>query len=458
MSLERFTQVRQDAESHGIEFVDLKMLDLTGHLHHVTLPFDRFTPDVCREGVGFDGSSYGFRKVENSDMVLIPDLATAVRDPFRKRPTLSLLAEAFLTDKERTPFHQDGRHIARAGERALAKAGVADRSWWGPEYEFYIFEACEFESGTTQGSFRVTSAERFSQNAYHACNPFDLYADFRDDVCRLMRDFAIPVRYHHHEVGASGQQEIEGWFADLLTTGDHAVLTKYILHNVARQHGLRVTFMPKPLYENAGNGWHLHQYLTQDGKNIFDDEGGYAHLSQTALFYIGGILEHCAALSALTNPSTNSYKRLVPGYEAPTVRTYGRSNRGAAIRVPSYVTDPQRRRIEYRPPDFTCNPYFCTTAILMAGLDGIVNRIDPVARGWQPADAPSEATREHLQGYLPRTLDDALDALEADHRFLLRDDVFPEALIRRWLEIKREEISRINKRPHPYEFTMYFDF
>ncbi len=458
MSRDLFAQVRQEAGAKGVEFIDLKMLDLTGRLHHLTLPFDRFTPDVCQEGVGFDGSSYGFRKVENSDMVLIPDLTTSVIDPFREHPTLSLLAEAYLTDHERTPFNQDSRHIARRAEQTLRELGVADTSSWAPEYEFYIFEACEFESNASQGSYRVTSAERFYQNAYHACNPFDLYANFRDDVSRVMRDFGIPVRYHHHEVGASGQQEIEGWFASLLTTGDHAVLTKYILHNLARRHGLRVTFMPKPLYENAGSGWHLHQFLTREGRNVFDDAGGYAGLSQTALYYIGGILEHCASLSAFTNPSTNSYKRLVPGFEAPTVRTFGRSNRGAAIRVPSYVTDPQFRRVEYRPPDYTCNPYLGTTAILMAGLDGIVNKIDPIARGWQPADAPSQGTRDNQVEFLPRNLDDALDALESDHQYLLRGEVMPEALIWRWLEIKREEINRINKRPHPYEFSMYFDF
>jgi len=217
-----------------------------------------------------------------------------------------------------------------------------------------------------------------------------------------------------------------------------------------------VTFMPKPLFGNAGSGWHLHQFLMQGDLNVFHDEDGYANLSETALYYIGGILTHADALCAFTNPSTNSFKRLVPGFEAPTVRTFGRSNRGAAIRVPSYVTDPLLRRIEYRPPDLTANPYLCCAAILMAGLDGIVNRIDPVAAGFAPEDAPSTTARN--EDFLPRSLDDALDALENDHAFLLRGDVFPEVMIRRWLEIKRQEIQAINGRPHPYEFTMYFDF
>ncbi|MEZ4386864.1 MAG: type I glutamate--ammonia ligase [Candidatus Krumholzibacteriia bacterium] len=456
MVSDKFAEVRQEAAARGVEFVDLKSLDLNGRLHHLSLPFDRFTQDICTEGIGFDGSSYGFLKVENSDMVLVPDLTTAVIDPFRQRPTLHMFASAHLTDDERTPFPQDGRNIARAAEAALRTAGVADTSQWGPEYEFYIFEEAEFNSEKAESFYSVQSNERFHHNAYHACNPFDLHDDFRDEVCRAMKAFGIPVRYHHHEVGKHGQHEIEGWFADLLTTGDHAVLTKYILHNMAHEHGLRVTFMPKPLYENAGNGFHLHQFLVKAGRNVFHDPAGYASLSQTALYYVGGILAHADALCAFTNPSTNSYKRLVPGYEAPTVRTFGRSNRGAAIRIPSYVSDPQLRRIEYRPPDFTGNPYLCAAAILMAGLDGILNRIDPVARGWQPADAPSQDSRKDAE-FLPRSLDDALDALEADHQFLLHGGVFPEALIRRWLEIKRDEIGRINQRPHPYEFTMYFD-
>lgn len=456
MSQTTFGAISKVIADKNVEFIDLKMVDMTGRLHHLSFPAARLTEAVCRDGIGFDGSSYGFLKVENSDMVLVPDLGTACMDPFRNRRTLSMFAEARLTNSERTPFSQDGRVVGRNAEAALKKAGVADVSQWGPEYEFHIFEGAEFRIGDNGSSFSLASSEGFYGNAYHACNPFDRYDDFRDEVCAGMADFGIPVRYHHHEVGGQGQQEIEGWFSDLVTTGDHAVLTKYILFNLAERHGLKATFMPKPLYDNAGSGWHLHQFLMQGGKNVFHDSQGYAELSQTALYYIGGILAHADSLCAITNPSTNSFKRLVPGFEAPTVRTFGRSNRGAAIRVPSYVTDPQRRRIEYRPPDLTCNPYLCCSAVLMAGLDGIINRIDPVAAGFAPEDAPSDTGRQ--QDFLPRSLDDALDALEADHAYLLRDEVFPEALIRRWLEIKRQEIQAINGRPHPYEFTMYFDF
>ena len=457
MTMDKFARVRQEAREKDVEFVDLKMLELPGRIHHLSFPFERFTPEICEEGIGFDGSSYGFLKVENSDMVLIPDLNTACLDPFRSRPTLSMFASAHLTDAKHSPFSQDGRTIARRAEEALSRTGVADGTQWAAEYEFYIFEEAEYLSDVTDSAFAVQSRERFFQNAYHACNPHDRYDDFRDDVCATMLDFGIPVRYHHHEVGKQGQQEIEGWFMDLPTTCDHAVLTKYIIFNLADRHGLKVTFMPKPLYDNAGSGWHLHQFLTKAGVNVFQDPQGYAELSRTAQHYIGGILTHSDALCAFTNPSTNSFKRLVPGFEAPTARSFGRSNRGAAIRVPSYVTDPQYRRIEYRPPDFTCNPYLCLAAILLAGLDGIVNEIDPTAAGFPPEDAPSPDAKG-MSKFLPRSLAGALDALEEDHQFLMRDNVFPEALIRRWLEIKRGEIHSINRRPHPYEFTMYFDF
>jgi glutamine synthetase len=457
MNRELFAQVHQEAAQKQIQFIDLKVVDLPGRLHHLTLPFERFTLQDCQEGIGFDGSSYGFLKVENSDMVLIPDLRTAHLDPFRERPTLTMFADPHLADDQRTPFAQAGRHIARRAEQALRSHQVADGSLWAPEFEFYIFDEAEYLSDVTDSAFAVQSQERFFQNAYHACNPHDRYDDFRDEACALMRDFGITVRYHHHEVGTHGQQEIEGWFADLPTMADHATLAKYILFNLAQRHGLKITFMPKPLYDNAGSGLHLHHFLTKGGKNVFNGVNGYAGLSELALHYIGGILVHSPALCALTNPSTNSYKRLVPGFEAPTVRSFGRSNRGAAIRIPRYVVDPEFRRIEYRPPDFTCNPYLCAAAILMAGLDGILNKIEPVKLGYPPEDAPPPDTKQQAS-FLPRSLADALDALEADHQFLLRDGVFPEALVRRWLEVKQGEIQAINTRPHPYEFTMYFDF
>jgi len=457
MSSDTFAAVRNDAIAQNMEFVDLKVLDLVGRLHHITFPFERFTLETMKEGIGFDGSSYGFLKVENSDMVLIPDLSTAHADPFRDRPTLTMFAEVRHVDAERTPFAQDGRTIVRRAEQALRDLDIADSTRWIPEYEFHIFDDAQYESHVTRSSYTMTSNEQFFQNAYHACNPHDHYDDFRDEVCALMRDFNIETRYHHHEVGDKAQQEIEGWLSDLPTTCDNAVLAKYILFNLADRNDLKVTFMPKPLLDNAGSGWHLHQLLLgADGTNLFDDPEGYASLSRLALHYIGGVLKHSPALCALTNPSTNSYKRLVPGFEAPTAITYGRSNRGAAIRIPSYVADPAHRRVEYRPPDFTCNPYLAASAVLMAGIDGIVNEIDPDAEGFQPEDAPSRDARDEVQ-FLPRSLDDALDALESDHEFLLRNDVFPQVLIRRWLEIKRNEIRAINRRPHPYEFTMYFD-
>ena len=451
---EKFAQVRQEAADRGIEFVDLKSLDLNGRLHHISLPFERFTPDICSEGIGFDGSSYGFRKVENSDMVLIPDLGTAMLDPFRKRPTLHMFASAHLTDRERTPFAQDGRHIARKAAAALQRSGVADASHWGPEYEFYIFAEADFASDKVESFYAVESQERFSYNAYHACNPFDLYDDFRDEVCRLMQDFQIPVRYHHHEVGAHGQQEIEGWFAELLSAGDHVVLVKYILHNAARQAGLRVTFMPKPLYENAGNGFHLHQFLTKDGKNVFDDPAGYANLSQIGLYYVGGILAHADALCALTNPSTNSYKRLVPGFEAPVMLAYSARNRSASIRIP-WVSSPKGRRIEVRFPDSTANPYFAFAALLMAGLDGIQNKLHPgEAADKDLYDLPPEEAKNIPE--VCYSLDEALRSLDADRGFLTKGGVFTDDMIDAYIGLKQQEMTRYRMSTHPVEFDMYY--
>ena len=453
MSESSFARVRMDAEKAGVQFIDLKMIDLVGRLHHLSLPIARFTESLCENGVGFDGSSYGFLKVENSDMVLVPDLDTACLDPFRHRPTLSMFAEARLTDDGRSPFPQDGRVIARKAEQALRDTGVADSSQWGPEYEFHIFAEAEYTSETNDSTFGINSGESFFQNAYHACNPFDKYDDFRDEVCAVMADFGIPVRYHHHEVGGQGQQEIEGWFADLRTTGDHAVLTKYILFNMAEKRGLKVTFMPKPMFDNAGSGWHLHQFLTKDGKNVFDDAGGYAHLSETALHYVGGILTHAAALCAFTNPSTNSFKRLVPGFEAPTVRSFGRSNRGAAIRIPSYVTDPELRRIEYRPPDLTANPYLCFAVQLAAGLRGMEENYvlaDPIEEDIFSMN-DRQLKRNKIKA-LPGSLYEAAISLQKS-RFM--KDVLGEHLHSALVENKLAEWDEYRTQVTEYELDKY---
>ncbi len=446
-------------KANNVEFIDLKATDLTGRLHHISLPVvDGLLEKLITEGVGFDGSSYGFRKVENSDMILIPDLATAQMDPFRQAPTLSFYSHIFLTDEKRTPFNQDGRNLAKKAEALLKDITGADTSLWGPEFEFYIFSNVEYDTRTATSYYKVEHAEEFYKKAYHAANPFDEYDDFRDEACNLLKKQGINVKYHHHEVGERGQQEIETYFSDLLTTADNIITTKYILFNFAKQKGLYITFMPKPMYQQAGNGMHLHFYLTKDGKNLFYEKGQYGNLSKLGLNFIGGMLKHGRALSAFTNPSTNSYKRLVPGFEAPVALTYGMGNRAGAIRIPKYVSNPEETRFEYRPPDATANPYLCLVAMLLAGIDGVKNNIDPVKEGFGPYDKNFLETDDiHKIHFLPRNLAEALDALEEDNEFLKIGNIFTDELLQQWIKIKNEEIHSIGTMPHPFEFKMYFN-
>jgi len=443
----------------NIEFIDLKCIDLTGRLHHISLPAKNGILEMlCREGVGFDGSSYGFRKVENSDMILVPDFSTAVIDPFRDAPTLSFYSHIVLTDEAHTPFTQDGRLLAKRTEEVLKEFTGADKSWWGPEFEFYIFSNVEYDTRTSSSYYKVEHAEEFYKKAYHAANPFDVYDDFRDEACKILEKFGINVKYHHHEVGERGQQEIETYFADLLTTADNIVSTKYALFNYALQKNLFITFMPKPMYQQAGNGMHLHLFLTKNGRNMFYKKGEYGNINQLGRYFIGGMLKHGPALSAFTNPSTNSYKRLVPGYEAPVALTYGTGNRAGAVRIPKYVSDPDVTRFEYRPPDATANPYLCLVAMLLAGIDGVVNKIDPVKEGYGPFDKNIDDSnlKDHIH-FLPRNLSEALDALEADNDFLRRGNIFNDELLDQWVTLKQEEIMSIGTMPHPFEYKMYFN-
>lgn len=445
-------------KKNKIEFIDLKCLDLAGRLHHITLPvYDDIMKKLTTEGVGFDGSSYGFRKVENSDMILIPDLDTAVIDLFRDAPTISFYSNIILTDAKRSRFSQDGRMIAGAAEKLLKASTGADKSWWGPEFEFYIFSNVDYDTRTATSYYKVEHAEEFYKRAYHAANPFDIYDDFRDEASKLLGRFGINVKYHHHEVGERGQQEIETYFSDLLTTADNISTAKYVLFNFARQRNLFITFMPKPMYQQAGNGMHLHLYLTKNGKNAFYKKGDYGNLNELGRFFIGGMLKHGPALSAFTNPSTNSYKRLVPGYEAPVALTYGQGNRASAIRIPKYVSNPQETRFEYRPPDATANPHLALSAMLLAGIDGVVNKIDPVKEGFGPYDKNifEETMKDHIH-FLPRNLAEALDALEADNDFLKRGNIFSDELLEQWVKLKEEEIKAIGTMPHPFEYKMYF--
>jgi glutamine synthetase len=347
--------------------------------------------------------------------------------------------------------------LAKRSAELLKKFTGADTSWWGPEFEFYIFSKVEYDTRTASSFYKVEHAEEFYKKAYHAANPFDVYDDFRDEACKVLKKFGIKVKYHHHEVGERGQQEIETYFSDLLTTADNIVTAKYALFNLAREKNLFITFMPKPMYQQAGNGLHLHLYLTKNGKNAFYKKGEYGNVNELGRFFIGGMLKHGPALSAFTNPSTNSYKRLVPGFEAPVALTYGRGNRASAIRIPKYVSNPDETRFEYRPPDATINPHLCLTAMLLAGIDGVVNKIDPVKEGFGPYDKNflDEEHKDKIH-FLPRNLDEALDALQSDNDFLKRGNIFDDSLLQQWVNLKEDEIHAIGTMPHPFEYKMYF--
>lgn len=453
--IQRINRIIKDK---NIEVIDIKSIDLTGRLHHISLPvYPEIIGTLITEGVGFDGSSYGFRKVESSDMILVPDLATAVVDPFREARTLSFYANVLLTDEERTPFGQDGRNIARLAESLVTKYTGGDTSWWGPEFEFYIFSKVKYDTRTSASYYEIEHGEEFFTNAYHAANPFDVYDDFRDKACSMLKDFGIRVKYHHHETGERGQQEIETYFETLLKTADNIVTAKYALFNLAKQNNIYVTFMPKPMFKQPGSGMHVHTFLTKDGKNAFYKKGEYGNINKLGMYFIGGLLKNGRVLSAFTNPSTNSYKRLVPGFEAPVALTFSKGNRSSAIRIPSYISNPEMSRFEYRPPDSTANPYLCLSAMLMAGIDGIINKIDPVKDGFGPFDKNISDHEKHEKvDFLPRNLEESLDALEQDSEFLRRDNVFSEELIKQWIEIKHKEINSINTMPHPFEYKMYF--
>jgi glutamine synthetase len=405
-------------------------------------------------------------------MVLVPDLATGARDPFWDLPTLGFICTTLEADTHAV-FAHDPRNIAARAESYLRETGIADESRWGPEFEFYLFDRVTFENGVNYAGYRLESDEAEWDSAekvhghtiplhggYHAIPPRDQLFNLRAAITKDLEAMGVPVRYHHHEVGSAGQCEIETPLLGLVQSGDATMLVKYVTKLAAQTEGKTATFMPKPLYNEAGNGMHFHQHLFKDGINLFHDPAGYGNLSETGHFYVGGLLHHGAALLALTNPSTNSYRRLVPGYEAPVNAFFSLGNRSAAVRIPKYAHQPHATRIEFRPPDATCNVYLALAAQLLAGLDGIIQRIDPTEAGFGPIDADifswTTRQRDTIQR-LPNSLEAALRALEADHDFLLAGGVFSEELIGQWIDHKlRSEFFEVQNRPHPYEMTLYF--
>jgi glutamine synthetase len=472
-------RVNRLIKENKIEILDLKFNDLPGLWQHFSMPVSELTEiddpltSIWAEGVGFDGSSIrGFQKIQESDMILMLDPSTAIVDPACEVPTLSIVCDIYdpLTKK---PYTRDPRYIAKKAERFLVKSGIADESFWGPEMEFFIFNDIRFDQTENSGYYFIDSIEgewnsgreenpnlgykpRYKEG-YFPVPPHDSLQDLRSKIILTMIKVGIPVEVHHHEVATAGQGEIDMKFDTLVRMADKCMMYKYIVKNIARKNNMVATFMPKPLFGDNGSGMHTHQSLWKNGKNIFFDPRGYALLSQTAKYYIGGLLKHAPALMAFCAPTTNSYKRLVPGYEAPVNLIYSARNRSAAVRIPVYTQNPKSKRIEFRPPDNSCNPYLAFAAQLMAGIDGIQNKIDPGL----PLDKNSyELTPEEASKIptVPASLEEAIDALEKDHEFLLKGDVFTKDVIETWIEYKREkEIDAVRLRPHPYEFYLYFD-
>ena len=459
---------------HDIKMVDFKMVDIAGQYRHVTIPATSFTGDTLISGIGFDASNYGYAVIEKSDMVFIPDPDTAQIDPFCEIPTLAMTGNAMIIDyPNNRPLDQYPRNIVAAAEQYMKHTGIADTMLILPEFEFYLFDDVTWKMTPNEISSRVDAEQAYwnseisgtgvivpKQAHYHIAKPFDRTYECRSEMCLLMEEAGIPVKYHHPEVGGAGQFEIEPKLGQMSKMADATMLIKYIVHNTALKYGKTATFMPKPVYGEAGSGMHVHMLLMKDGIPVFSDDAGYAHLSKEAHWFMGGLLKHIASLCAITNPSTNSFKRLIPGFEAPVTIGYATSNRSAVIRIPAYAKTPNMRRFELRNPDATCNPYFCYAALLMAGLDGIKHQIDPHKNGWGPYDMNlynlPEKEKAKLR-HLPTSLDEALDALEKDHDYLTMGNVFPEQLIKRFIATKRKECVTMAAIPHPAEFERYYN-
>jgi len=465
--------VLQKARAAGVKVVDVRFVDLPGTWQHFSLPLSAFDEDAFTEGLGFDGSSIrGFQAINESDMLLVPDPDTATIDPILRVPTLYLICDV-VDPTTREPYSRDPRHIAKKAEAYLPTTGIADVSYWGPEAEFYIFNSIRFDQNAFSGYYFVDSEEgvwnsgvdsgsnlanrpRFKEG-YFPVPPTDRLQDLRSEIMLKLIDAGVDVEVQHHEVGTAGQAEIDMRFQTLTKMADQMMVYKYIIKNVCQQHGYVATFMPKPLFQDNGSGMHVHQSLWKDGGNVMYDEGGYALISDSARWYIGGLLQHAPALLAFCAPTTNSYRRLVPGYEAPINLVYSKRNRSACVRIPVYSTSPKSKRLEFRTPDPAANPYLAFTALLMAGLDGIQKKIEPPSpldKDIYELDAEEKATIANVPG----SLQEALAALEADHDFLLKGDVFSRDVIETWLDYKRtREVDQVALRPHPWEFYLYHD-
>jgi glutamine synthetase len=459
---------------HGVQVVDVKFSDLPGQWQHFSLPAKNLDAEVFEEGLGFDGSSIrGFQSINESDMLLLPDPTTAFVDPVLATPTVSIICDVY-DPTTHEPYTRDPRFIARKAEAYLTKSRVATTSYWGPEAEFYIFNSVRFDQNAHEGYYHIDSEEGVwnsgrnggepnlghrprHKEGYFPVPPVDRLQDVRSKIMLALIEAGVPVEVQHHEVGTAGQAEIDFRFGTLVETADRSMTFKYIVKNVCHNLGLTATFMPKPLYGDNGSGMHVHQSLWDGDTNLFWDAGGYGGLSEMARYYIGGLIAHAPALLALCAPTTNSYRRLVPGYEAPINLIYSKRNRSAICRIPMYSTNPKSKRIEFRAPDATANPYLAFAALQMAGLDGVKHKIEP------PKPIDEDLYELHDERRLaikntPGSLGEVLDALERDHAFLLEGGVFTSDVIETWIDMKRsKDLAAVGLRPHPYEFFLYYD-
>lgn len=456
-----------------VQMVDFRFIDMPGTWQHFTIPAHVLTEETFEDGIGFDGSSIrGFQEIHESDMLLIPDATSAFIDVVFEVPTIVILCDVY-DPVTRQPYNRDPRFVARKAEAYLQQTGLANISYWGPEPEFFLFNDVRYGSSINSMFYYIDSVEGWwnsgsdlkpnlggqinPKRGYFPVPPTDTQQDLRSKIVLALEKVGVEIELHHHEVATAGQAEIDMRFDTLVRMADKVMTYKYIVKNVARLNGMTATFMPKPLFGDNGSGMHVHTSLWTNEKNMFYDEAGYAQLSDMAKYYVGGLLKHSSALLALAAPTTNSYRRLVPGYEAPVNLAYSQRNRSAICRIPVYSKSPKAKRIEFRAPDPACNPYLCFAALLMAGLDGIQNRIDP----GEPVDKdlyelPYEEAKKIKQ--VPGSLGDVLDALEQDYEFLLKGDVFTKDLLDAYIKYKRQtELDPIRMRPHPYEFTLYYD-
>jgi glutamine synthetase len=466
--------LHREIQEKQIKFIDLKFADLLGSLQHITLPIEQFDEKMFINGIGFDGSSIrGFQLIHESDMLIRPEMDTLFIDPFMDDPTISFICSI----KDPTThkiYSRDTRAVAQRAELFLEANGIADRAFFGPELEFFILDEVRYDQNINQGFYFLDSVEGSwntgrkedpnlgykpkSKGGYFPSPPVDSYQNLRSKMVSVLMDVGVEAELHHHEVASGGQSEIGIRLNTMVKQGDQALKYKYVIKNVAHRFGKTVTFMPKPLFQDNGTGMHVHVSLWKDQKNLFYQPGQYAELSATAIHFIGGLLHHAPAICAFCAPTTNSYRRLVPGFEAPINLVYSQRNRSACVRIPMYSGSEKAKRLEFRTPDPSSNPYLAFASILMAGVDGILNEMEPPS----PIDEDiyEYAHREGVPPIksTPGSLDEALDALEDDHEFLLRDGVFTEDLIEVWLDYKRkQEVDYVRLRPHPGEFALYFD-